>query len=87
MDLIEQVAAVSPVLVLLAVFLWWPRPKALARFGTGGSCQQALPPVELLALGMQHSLHLVRDARGGLLVEISAAGCRVLALGKRSKWN
>jgi len=87
MDWIEQVLAVSAVLLLLAAFPWRPRRKALSRLGTGGSRKQALPPVQLLALGPRHSLHLVREAGGGLLVEISRAGCRVLALGRNSRWN
>jgi flagellar biogenesis protein FliO len=78
MELIRQVLAVSTVLSLLVVTLWWLRRKGLVRHGAGGSRKGALQSVERLMLGPQHSLHLVRLAGRGLLVGTSPAGCTVL---------
>jgi flagellar biogenesis protein FliO len=79
MEPIRQVLAVTAVLSLLVVALWWLRGKGFVRRGgAGGSRKQALQAVERLVLGPQHSLHLVRLAGRGLLVGTSPAGCAVL---------
>lgn len=78
MELIRQVLAVSAVLLLLAVFLWWLRGKGLARYRSRGPRSRALQAVERVILGPQHSVHLVRLAGRGLLVGISPAGCALL---------
>ena len=78
MELIRQLLAVSTVLSLLAAALWWLRRKGFVRHGSGGSRKHALRAMERLALGPQHSLHLVRLASRGLLVATSPAGCAVL---------
>ena len=76
MEQIRQVLAVSVVLSLLAASLWWLRRKGLVRRNSGR--KRTLQGVERLALGPQHSLHLVRLAGRGLLVGTSQAGCTVL---------
>jgi len=79
MEWIRQVMAVSGVLLLFAWCLWWLRRKGLAGMRSpGGSRKRRLEAVERLALGPQHSLHLVRLSGRGLLVGISPAGCAVL---------
>ncbi|MGA2736011.1 MAG: flagellar biosynthetic protein FliO [Bryobacteraceae bacterium] len=78
MELIRQVLAVSAVLLSLAACLWWLRRKGIVHRGSGGSRKRAIQAVERLALGPQHSLHLVRLAGRGLLVATSPAGCAVL---------
>ena len=78
MEVIRQVSAVGAVLSLLAASLWWLRRRGLVRQGPGGSRKHALQAVERLALGPQHSLHLVRLAGRGLLLGTSPAGCALL---------
>lgn len=79
MELIRQTLAVGGVLLLLAASLWWLRRKGLAGIRPARSGRQrTLEAVERLALGPQHSLHLVRLSGRGLLVGISPAGCAVL---------
>ena len=81
MEWIRQVLAVSGVLLLLGGALWWLRRKGLAQYGTRsstGARKRTLESVERLALGPQHSLHLVRLAGRGLLVGTSPTGCAVL---------
>ncbi len=75
MELIPQILAVSAVLLLLAGSLWWLRRKGLTRIHPRS---RTLEAVERVALGPQHSLHLVRLAGRGLLVGISPAGCALL---------
>jgi flagellar biogenesis protein FliO len=81
MEWIRQVSAVSGVLLLLGAALWWLRRKGLAQYGmrpSTGARKRTLESVERLALGPQHSLHLVRLAGRGLLVGTSPTGCAVL---------
>lgn len=81
MELIRQVMAVSSVLLLLGASLWWLRRKGLAQYGkrpSSGARKRTLESVERLALGPQHSLHLVRLAGRALLVGTSPTGCAVL---------
>lgn len=81
MELIRQVLAVSGVLLLLGASFWWLRRRGLAQYirpSARGARRRNLESVERLALGPQHSLHLVRLAGRGLLVGISPAGCAVL---------
>jgi len=73
--------AVSSVLLLLGASLWWLRRKGLAQYGkrpSSGARKRTLKSVERLALGPQHSLHLVRLAGRALLVGTSPTGCTVL---------
>jgi flagellar biogenesis protein FliO len=81
MEWIRQVLAVSGVLLLLGAALWWLRRKGLAQYGmrpSAGARKRTLESVERLALGPQHSLHLVRLAGRALLVATSPTGCAVL---------
>ncbi len=81
MELIRQTLAIVGVLLLLAGLLWWLRRKGLAQYGMRlprGPRHRNLEAVERLALGPQHSLHLVRLGARGLLIGISPAGCAVL---------
>jgi len=81
MEWVRQILAVSGVLLMLAASLWWLRRRGLARCGrrsARGARTRTLEAVERLALGPQHSLHLVRLSGRGLLVGISPAGCAVL---------
>ena len=80
MEWIRQVLAVSGVLLLLGAALWWLRRKGLAQYGTRsstGARKRTLESVERLALGPQHSLHLVRLAGRGLLVGASGIRTRL----------
>jgi len=76
--MIHQVLAIGMILSLLAGSLWWLRRKGLVRYGSRSGQTQVLQSVERIALGPQHSLHLVRLAGRGLLVGISPAGCVLL---------
>jgi flagellar biogenesis protein FliO len=81
MEWVRQILAVSGVLLMLAASLWWLRRRGLARYGmrpARGARKRTLEAVERLALGPQHSLHLVRLSGRGLLVGVSPAGCAVL---------
>lgn len=78
MEIIRQALTVSAVLLALAALLWWLRRKGIARGRSAGSRRHNLQAVERLALGPQHSLHLVRLAGRGLLVGTSPSGCAVL---------
>lgn len=78
MEAIRQMLSVTVVLLLLGATLWWLRRKGLARYGTRAGRGRALQSVERLALGPQHSLHLVRLGGRGLLVSASPTGCALL---------
>jgi flagellar biogenesis protein FliO len=78
---IRQLLAVSGVLLLMGVALWWLRSKGLAQYGmrpSSGARRRTLESMERLPLGPQHSLHLVRLAGRGLLVATSPTRCAVL---------
>ena len=78
METIRQMLAVSTVLSLLALTLWYLRRKGLTRAPRRAGRRHALETVERVNLSAQHSLHLIRLADRGLLVGISPAGCTVL---------
>ena len=78
MEMMQQLMAVSGVVVLLAGSLWWLRRRGLAHYGPPGSSTRALQTTERVAMGPQHSLHLVRLAGRGLLVSVSPSGCALL---------
>ena len=79
MDLIEQMTAVALVLTILGTALWWLRRRGLAvmtmprRHG-----ERRMECLERLALGPQHTLHLVRLGTSELLVASSPSGCTLL---------
>jgi flagellar biogenesis protein FliO len=76
MEYFQQFAAVAGVLIVLVTGLGWLRRRGwVARLPKR---KRELECLERLALGPQHSLHLVK-ARGRLmLVSASPAGCTVL---------
>jgi flagellar biogenesis protein FliO len=87
MESIRQVMAISGVLLLLGAALWWLRRKGLAQYGgrpSTGARKRNLESVERLALGPQHSLHLVRMAGRALLVATSPTGCAVV---ESTEWS
>ena len=79
MDVISQVGAVAVVLSLLGATTWWLRHRGLASLGVGRRrSRRKLELIERLALGPQHSLHLVRLGETMLLVSASPGGCRLI---------
>jgi flagellar biosynthetic protein FliO len=79
MDVLEQVTAVSVVLLLLCGTLWWLRRRGVAVLtlsGRGGS--RRMECLERLPLGPQHALHLIRLGDTELLVSASATGCSLI---------
>jgi len=78
MGLIRQVAAVTGVLTLLAVTLWWLRSRgpglALAR----KAARRKLECVERLPLSPQHTLHLIRLGDQAMVVASSPGGCALI---------
>lgn len=79
MEVIQQAVSVAAVLGLLAATLWWLRRRGFAGIALGrkpgGRRLQAL---ERLALGPQHTLHLVRLGETALLLASSPSGCRLV---------
>ena len=79
MEAIQQMGAVALVLLLLGSTLW-----ALRRRGFAGvramtkSSGRRLECLERLALGTQHTLHLVRVGETELLLASSPSGCVLL---------
>ncbi len=79
MDILQQVAAVAVVLGLLAGALWWLRRRGFAAMlPVGRAAGRRLEPIERLALGPQHTLHLVRLDDRALLLAASPGGCVLL---------
>ncbi len=79
MTLIEQSAAITFVLVLLWVVLFWLKRNGLA----GGRLRVQIGPREMemiqrLALTPQHSLHLVRLKGSNLLLAVYPGGVTVI---------
>lgn len=79
MEVIQQIAAVAAVLTLLAATLWWLRRRgfAVTSFASGRATRR-MQCVERLALGQQHTLHLVRLGDRELLLASSPAGCSLV---------
>jgi flagellar biosynthetic protein FliO len=78
MEIVQQMAAVVGVLALLGATLWWLKERGAASFGRPRASGKALEVVERLALGPQHSLHVVRFSGRRLLIAVSPSGCTVL---------
>jgi flagellar biogenesis protein FliO len=80
MEVIQQTLVVVFVLGLLGALLYWLRAQGIARFngkiGRGGP--RRMQTIERLALGPQHSLHLVNVSGRVLLIAVSPSGCSVL---------
>ncbi len=79
MDFVQQMAAAGAVLALLAATLWWLRRKGFARMVPARKAAgRRLECLERLALGPQHTLHLVRLGETALLLASTPAGCTVV---------
>jgi len=83
MDAIGQALVVVFVLGLLGATLYWLRAQGIARFGgkgigMGRGGARRMQTIERLALGPQHSLHLVNVSGRVLLIAVSPGGCAVL---------
>jgi flagellar biosynthetic protein FliO len=78
MDPGQQYAGVVVVLCLLGATLWWLRRRGFATVAAGRRGGRRLEVLERLALGPQHSLHLVRIGRTVAVVSCSPGGCSVL---------
>lgn len=79
MDFVRQMAAAGAVLGLLAATLGWLRRKGFAGvLPARKTAGKRLECLERLALGPQHTLHLVRLGETALLVASTPAGCTLL---------
>ena len=84
MEWIQQLLAVTAVLGLLGVSLWFSKRKGWARTSFRRPARPGQPRLEVLdrlSLTPQHSLHLVRLADRTLLVGLSPQGCNLLESG------
>jgi len=78
-DVVVDTTAVAAVLSLLGATLWWLRRRGWAAAVAGRKrARRQLELVERLALGPQHSLHLVRLGEATLLVAAWPTGCRLI---------
>ena len=79
MDLIPQLMAVTAVLALLGVTLWWLRRRGFAAIlPARRSAGKRLECIERLALSPQHTLHLVRIGSKMILMASSPSGCALI---------
>jgi len=79
MDFVRQMAAAGAVLALLAATLWWLRRKGFAGvLPDRKTAGRRLECLERLALGPQHTLHLVRLGERALLLVSTPAGCTLV---------
>jgi flagellar biogenesis protein FliO len=80
METIQQTLVVLFVLGLLGATLYWLRSQGMARFNgkIGRAGGRRMQTIERLALGPQHSLHLVNVSGRVLLIAVSPGGCSVL---------
>ena len=84
MDVLQEIAAVAAVLGLLGSVLWFLRRRGIAGVFPSGllplrrPSRRRLECVERLALGPQHSIHLIRLGGRGLLVTSSPSGCALM---------
>jgi flagellar biogenesis protein FliO len=79
MSLMQQSAAITFVLVLLWVALWWLKRKGAV---TGrlrlNDPRREMEAVQRLALTPQHSLHLIRMKERTLLIAVHPGGLSVI---------
>lgn len=79
MDFVQQIAVAGTVLALLAATLWALRRKGFAAVSPGRKAPgRKLECLERLALGPQHTLHLVRLGETALLLAATPAGCTLV---------
>lgn len=89
METIQQVGAVTLVLALLLLTLWWLRKRGIAGPVQGSFLNRRpgarrLESVERLPLGPQQALYLVRLGGAALLISSSPSGCALL---HRVEWR
>jgi len=77
MELLSQISAVFGVLAFLGACLWWLRRRGFAAVAIRRSGRR-MECVERLALGPQHTLHLVRVGKTVLLLACSNGNCSLL---------
>jgi len=78
---IQQLLAVTGVLIALVTSLYMLRSKGIVRFALQSkltSGPRRLKSIERLPLTAQHSLHLVSISGRELLIGVSPGGCSVL---------
>ena len=81
MDLLQPAAAIVLVLGLLAAALFVLRKRGAGTFrlpGSAGSPQRRLEVLERIALGPQHSVHLVRVGERCVLIGTAPSSCQLL---------
>jgi flagellar biogenesis protein FliO len=80
MELMRQLAAAALVCGLLGVLLWRLRRGGFRGvLASAGSRGRRIQSMERLALGAQHSLHLVRIGEQALLLASFPSGCALIA--------
>ena len=80
-DIVRQLSAVLFVFALLGAAVWLlarRRGGVLPGAGLGRRSNSAMTVVDRVRLTPQHSVHLLRIGRRGLLVSVHPAGCTVL---------
>lgn len=81
MDLLQPFTAIALVLGLLAAALFVLRRRGAATFrfpGSAGSTAKQLEVLERVALGPQHSVHLVRVGGRCVLIGTAPSSCQLL---------
>jgi flagellar biosynthetic protein FliO len=78
MEAIQPLAGVVLVLALLAAMLWWLKRRGLAAVLPRRNGPRRLESLERLALGPQHSVHLIRLGHQALIVACAPSGCVLL---------
>lgn len=80
MEALQQILVVVFVLGLLGAAIYWLRAQGLARFNgkIGRASARRMQTIERLALGPQHSLHLVNVSGRIILIAVSPGGCSLL---------
>jgi flagellar biogenesis protein FliO len=80
MEAMRELAAAALVCGLLGVLMWRLRRGGFRGvLAAAGARGRRIQSVERLALGAQHSLHLVRVGEQAMLVASFPAGCALLA--------
>ena len=79
METVQQMTAAVAVLGLLWATLWWLKRKGFAAAALSSRPRgRRMESLELLPLGPQHTLHLVRLGDTELLLAASPGGCSLL---------
>lgn len=82
METVRQAGAVTLVLALLLLTLWWLRRRGVANLRGGFTTRKGSPYrlelLERVVLGPQNTLHLVRLDATSLLISASPSGCVLL---------